>query len=80
MEKKHDKIFRKISLGDYRMVWEKNSVQIWLEKTYEGEFGGYDIARWHEATHHWAKRGEKIASYEDAMNLAEMLSQENTHE
>lgn len=80
MEKKHEKIFKKIALGDYRMVWEKNNVQIWLEKTYEGEFGGYDIARWHKATHHWANRGEKIASYEDAMNLAKMLSQENIHE
>jgi len=80
LEKKHEKIFKKIALGDYRMVWEKNNVQIWLEKTYEGEFGGYDIARWHKATHHWANRGEKIASYEDAMNLAKMLSQENIHE
>ena len=80
MGKKHEQIFRKITLGDYRMVWEKNNVQIWLEKTLEGEFAGYDIARLHEATHHWANRGEKIASYEDAMNLAKMLSQENTHE
>jgi hypothetical protein len=79
MEKKHEKIFRKIALGDYRTVWAKNNVQIWLEKTFEGEFGGYEIARWQETTHNWANRGEKIVSYEDAINLANILSQENTN-
>jgi hypothetical protein len=78
LENKHEKIFRKIALGDYRMVWEKNNVQIWLEKTSEGEFGGYEIARWHEATNHWDHGGEKTACYEDAIKLAKMLSQENT--